>query len=117
MAVQFTRLDYDRQMAFVATDQYETVIGVCQYIISSDRLSAEFTISVSEDWKGRGLASALMKLLIEHAAAQGLETIHGDVLRTNRPMQALMKSLGFTGRSNPDDAEILIYDYPLTDKR
>ncbi|NND92087.1 MAG: bifunctional acetate--CoA ligase family protein/GNAT family N-acetyltransferase [Granulosicoccus sp.] len=114
MIAQFTKLDYDRQMAFVATDDQELVVGACRYMISSDRVSAEFAISISEEWKGCGLASALMRLLIEHATAQGLQSLQGDVLRGNHPMQSLMKSLGFTSRHNPEDPEVLIYEYPLT---
>lgn len=113
MAAQFTKLDYDRQMAFVATDSHNEVVGVSRYMISSNRLTGEFAVMVSEQWKGRGLASALMNILIEHGRAQGLNSLQGDVLRSNHPMQGLMKALGFKARSNPDDPEVLVYEYPL----
>ena len=113
MVAQFTKLDYDRQMAFVATDSNDKVVGANRYTIDNDRQSGEFAISISEDWKGFGLASALMRILIEHAQAHGLKTLHGDVLRSNRPMQALMKSLGFISKSNMDEPEVLIYEYLL----
>lgn len=113
MVAQFTKLDYDRQMAFVATDSNDKVVGANRYMIGNDRQSGEFAISISEDWKGYGLASALMRLLIEHARAHGLKTLHGDVLRSNRPMQALMKSLGFVSKSSPDEPEVIIYEYLL----
>lgn len=113
MVAQFTKLDYDRQMAIVATDEQQAVVGVCRYIISSNRLTGEFAISLSDNWTGIGLASALMRLLIEHAQAQGLKTLQGDVLRSNTTMQGLMKSLGFTCRPSPDEPEILLYQYPL----
>jgi acetyltransferase len=116
MVAQFTKLDYDRQMAFVATDKDDKVIGACRYMISNDRLGGEFAISISEDWKGFGLASAMMRLLIEHAKAQGLKNLHGDVLRSNRPMQALMQSLGFIRKANPDEPEMLIYEYQLEEQ-
>ena len=113
MVAQFTKLDYDRQMAFVATDDQQTVVGVSRYMISNNRLAAEFAISVSDNWKGLGLASSLMRLLIEHAQAQGLKTLQGDVLRSNRAMQGLMKSLGFTSKPSPDEPEVLLYKFPL----
>ena len=115
MAAQFTKLDYDRQMAFAATDENDKVVGACRYMMSNDRLSGDFGISISEDWKGCGLASALMRLLMEHAAAQGLHTLHGDVLRSNRPMQRLMQSLGFVSKYNPDDPEVMWYEYSFND--
>ena len=84
-------------------------------MISNDRLFGEFAISISENWKSQGLASALMKLLLKHARSQGLESLQGDVLMTNTPMQALMKSLGFTSRPDSEDPEVLRFQFSLTE--
>ncbi|MFK7996795.1 MAG: GNAT family N-acetyltransferase [Granulosicoccus sp.] len=123
MAAQFTKLDYERQMAFVATQdmidavrepgQSQVVIGASRYMVSNNRLSGEFAVSVSDQHGGRGLATQLMRLLMEHAASQGLKSIRGDVLRTNKPMQALMKSLGFNAESSKDDHEVIVYSIAL----
>ena len=115
MLAQFTKLDYDRQMAFVAIDDHDDVIGVSRYVINNDRLFGEFAISISENWKSQGLASALMKLLIEHAKSQGLKSLQGDVLMTNTPMQALMKSLDFSSSPDPEDPEVLRFQFSLTE--
>jgi len=113
MVAQFTKLDYDRQMAIVAVAQVddgaEIIIGVSRYAINSKRTEGEFALSVADDWQGLGLASALMRLLIEHAGANGLQRLRGDVLRSNRPMQGLMKSLGFKATADPDDRDVIIY--------
>ena len=85
-------------------------------MISSDRESGEFAISISEDWKVRGLASHLMRLLIEHATAQGLKTLHGDVLRTNTPMQKLMKALNFKSHVDPDEPELMVFTLSLPEE-
>lgn len=123
MMAQFTKLDYDRQMAFVATQDTldnpseqslaQNVIGSCRYIVSSNRLVGEFAISVSDQSAGKGLATQLMHLLIEHAESQGLQQLQGDVLRDNKPMQALMKSLNFTPTPSQDDHEVLVYTLEL----
>ncbi len=123
MMAQFTKLDYDRQMAFVATedtieeplerDQSPGVIGACRYIISSNRLAGEFAITISDQNAGKGLATQMMHLLIEHASSQGLQTLQGDVLRDNKPMQGLMKSLTFKPSPSPDDHEVLVYTLEL----
>jgi len=115
MVAQFTKLDYDGQMAFVAVSEVNNVVGVSRYMISSNRLSGEFAISVSDDWKGLGLASSLMRLLMEHAKDQGLQTLQGDVLRTNTPMHGLMKSLGFKSRTSPGEPEVLLFTYSLNE--
>ena len=113
MTAQFTKLDYDRQMALVATNDADEITGVSRYVISSDRQQAEFAISVSEQWKGKGLASALMRLLIEHAREQGLKTMYGDVLQSNVAMQGLMKSLGFKTTPDPESQDTLRYQITL----
>ena len=123
MVAQFTKLDYDRQMAFVATgspihapsasDEPQPLLGVSRYMIDNDRSSGEFAVSVSDDSAGKGLAKKLMLLLLEHAASQGLQTLYGDVLRNNKPMQGLMKSLGFKGEISHEDHEVIIFSYQL----
>ncbi|MFK7862371.1 MAG: GNAT family N-acetyltransferase [Granulosicoccus sp.] len=123
MVAQFTKLDYERQMAFVATEdsidgvrkpgQSQIVIGACRYTVRNNRQSGEFAVSVSDEHNGRGLATQLMQLLIEHATSQGLKSIHGDVLRTNKPMQALMNSMGFTPTPSKDDNEVIVYSLDL----
>lgn len=115
LVAQFTKLDYDRQMAFVAVQDSGKgeVVGVSRYTMSTDRQHAEFAVSIADSWHGEGLASSLMKLLIEHATAQGLQAIIGDVLHTNSPMRGLMKSLGFKKSIDPNDRDILRFTLPL----
>jgi len=115
MIAQFTKLDYDRQMAFVAVSDNGNgdVVGVSRYTMTTDRLSAEFAVSIDDDWQGQGLASALMKQVIAHAKAQNLQQLTGDVLATNNPMRGLMKSLGFNAIRDPNDKELLLYTLPL----
>jgi len=129
MMAQFTKLDYDRQIAFVAVsdnsnsnnikpdynnpDANHQVVGVSRYSIHSDGTSAEFAVAIADDWQGNGLASALMRLLIEHAREKQLKQLHGDVLSTNTAMQHLMKSLGFVATRNPEEHDVYIYTYQL----
>ena len=114
MLAQFTKLDYDRAMAFVADFGDGRVAGVSRYTVESDRRAGEFAVSVADDSQGQGLATRLMGLLIEHAADRGLERLWGDVLRDNAPMRALMKSLGFEARRSEEDPELLVYELALT---
>ena len=113
MVAQFTKLDYDRQMAFVAVADDDHVVGVSRYAMDGERREGEFAVSVADAWQGVGLASALMRLLIEHATAQGLALLRGDVLRDNKPMHRLMESLGFESRADPEDRDIVIFTMAL----
>jgi len=123
LMAQFTKLDYDRQMAFIATsdaldpanekDAKQRVLGASRYTISSNRQSGEFAVSVIDECAGKGLATQLMHILMEHARSQGLKTLFGEVLRNNTPMQALMKSLDFHGVVSREDNDVIIFSCDL----
>ena len=124
MMAQFTKLDYDRQMCFVATTdkldtprdagELQTVIGSCRYITDSNAQTGEFAVAVSDDSAGKGLATQLLTLLMKHAQSQGLISIHGDVLRANTGMQALMRSLKFKATRSGSDHDIIVYSMALS---
>ncbi len=116
MVAQFTKLDYDRQMAFVAVSDNGSgqVVGVSRYAMSTDKQSGEFAVSIANDWQGLGLATKLMALIIEHARYQGIKELVGDVLMSNTGMRALMKSMGFTSAVSKENREVLVFTLSLT---
>jgi acetyltransferase len=98
MLSRFTQIDYDREMALVATvdeDGCEIQIGVARYIINPDGESCEFGMAVADAWQGRGIGHKLMSELIEVAHDKGLERMEGEVLSKNIGMLDLAESLGF----------------------
>lgn len=107
---RLTQIDYDREMAFIATthekeSSQEIQIGVARYAINPDNVSCEFAIVVADDWQGDGLARRLMEILIETAQKQPeLHTMHGDFLVDNQRMIHLATRLGFVISTHPDDA-------------
>jgi acetyltransferase len=106
MLSRFTQIDYDREMALVATveeDGSEIQIGVARYIINPDSVSCEFGMAVADAWQGRGIGHRLMTSLIEIAHDKGLEWMGGEVLASNRGMLDLAESLGFSISSVPGD--------------
>lgn len=110
MLSRFTQIDYDREMALIALAQQdggERQVGVARYVTYLDGRGCEFSIVVSDDWQNRGLATELLRRLIDIARERGLEEMDGVVLRENRGMLALAKELGFTRRSAPEDPEIV----------
>ncbi len=108
LIAQFTRLDYDRQMAFVAEAPAGGIAGISSYVISSDHRSAEFALAVAEDSKRQGLGKALMRLLAEHARKHQVHQLEGMVLRENQGMRKLMESLGFSESGDPEDREVVV---------
>jgi acetyltransferase len=105
MLVRFTQIDYDREMAFVATvagAAGEEEIGVVRYVTNPDGESCEFAIVIADDWHRRGLGRRLMTQLVDVARARGLRTMIGHVLAENRGMLTLCQGLGFVISDSPE---------------
>jgi acetyltransferase len=106
--VRLTQIDYDREMAFVAVrDATGETVGVARLVCESEGRSGEFAVIVQADMKGRGLASLLVRRLIDWGRAQGLHEIEGQILADNQPMLAFARQLGFTVRRMVDDPEVM----------
>jgi acetyltransferase len=99
LLARLTQIDYDREMAFVATVETaagELEIGVARYHTNPDGVSCEFAIVVADEWLGKGIGRSLMRELMQRAAARGLQTMRGTVMLDNHAMVAFVKSLGFS---------------------
>lgn len=113
MLARYTRIDYDRELALIATVQVpnpehrgyprEQIIGFAHYLRNSDGRGAEYALAIGDAWHRRGLGAQLMRGLINAAQEQGLTYIDGVVLAKNRPMLALMNHLGFQNDMDADD--------------
>ena len=118
MLVRFTQIDYDREMALVATvvgdDGKERQVGVSRYVVNPDGESVEFALAVADDWQKCGVGRKLMSALIDCARMKGYRAVVGDVLTTNTKMFRLMSSLGFTIHPHPDDTAVKRVVKPLT---
>ena len=108
LAARFARIDYDREMALLATPMDDdTVLGVSRYAADADLRRAEFALAVRSDWHHRGLGHLLMTRLIEAAKARGIGALYGDVLRENATMLDLCREIGLTAGTHPDDPTLL----------
>lgn len=109
MLARFTQIDYDREMALIATtekDGQEVQIAVCRYITQPDGLSCEFAVVVADAWQHRGVGHRLMAQLIEAARDRGLRVMEGDILADNYEMLTLAESLGFTVTTTDEDPKV-----------
>ena len=101
---RLTQIDYDREMAFVASapgaDGEAETLGVVRIVATPDNETAEFAIIIRSDMKGQGLGSGLMRKMIDYSRERGIRIFSGDVMYDNQPMLDLLKRFGFTfGRS------------------
>ncbi len=116
MLARYTQVDYHRELALVATTfvpnpahrgyPQEVIIGLAHYLRHPDGRGAEYALVIGDAWQRRGLGGQLMRMLIDAAREQGLDYIDGVVLAENRPMLALMTSLGFRVDRDHDDTSL-----------
>lgn len=114
MLSRYTHVDYNREIALVATckrvneqgQPHEVIIGLAHYLRNPDGQGAEYALVIADDWQGRGLGRRLMSRLIEAARDQGLTYIEGLVLSNNRPMLSLMTQLGMVNDPDPEDTSM-----------
>jgi len=118
MVARLTQIDYDREMAFVATmleNGTEVEIGVCRYAVNPDGESCEFAVGVADEWQHRGLARRLMGVLIETARNKGLAYMNGVFLSNNERMLKFVQGLGFVLSNDPEDNTVKLGVLSLQD--
>ncbi len=124
MLARFTLIDYDREMALVATvhdrnggrddvPETERIIGVSRYVTSPDQSSCEFALAVADEYHGKGIGSRLMERIMDSAREKGLSEMHGLVLANNSGMLKLVKRLGFVTKSYVDDSSFRLVTHRL----
>ncbi|MFT3760387.1 GNAT family N-acetyltransferase [Thauera sp.] len=120
MVARFTQIDYDREMALIATTTddsgAEQMIGSARYVLAADGESVEFALVVGDGWQRHGLGRRLMGALIDVARARRYRAIFGDVLGNNGKMLRLMHSLGFLVQPHPEENTLRRVTKPLHGK-
>jgi acetyltransferase len=96
-----------------AADGIDIVGSATCFISRHDPATCEFAISVAEAFGGVGLASTLMRALIDAAGKRGLQQMEGFVLAANRPMLRLAQRLGFSVARDKDDPSVCVCRLPL----
>jgi len=113
---RLTQIDYEREMAFVATVPLpgggEETLGVARAVADPDNLTAEFGVIVRSDILGGGLGRRLMHKLIGHFRQRGTQRMVGEILHENSRMLQLAQSLGFKvqPRALGDDTQKVVLD-------
>jgi acetyltransferase len=110
MLAHFTRVDYDRHMALIATadrDGGEIQVAVARYVAGENRQRCEFAVAVADAWQRKGLGRRLLEALMAAARAAGMREMYGDVLAGNRGMLRLMESMGYSARLDSRDSRIM----------
>lgn len=108
---RLTQIDYDREMAFIATradkDGTPVTLGVVRTVTDPDNQRAELAILVRSDLKGTGLGRRLLDTIVSYTRRRGTRAITIQVLADNEPMLSLAKKSGFTLRRTEDDPDVV----------
>jgi acetyltransferase len=102
----YTRIDYDRHMAFVCQADGR-LVGEARYVANPGTRSCELGIVVADDWHHTGIAQLLLDALMRAAHARGFETMEGLVLAENRDMQDFVRELGFEVEPMPEEPSLV----------
>ncbi|MFP4314937.1 MAG: bifunctional acetate--CoA ligase family protein/GNAT family N-acetyltransferase [Desulfovibrionales bacterium] len=115
----FTQIDYDREMAFIATVTGENnrpeTLGVVRASTKPDNSSAEFAIIIRSEYKGQGLGAMLFEKIIRYCKSRGTRYLEGETLPENKAMTALARKYGFSIKVDYDN-EIVKMRLPLNPK-
>lgn len=121
---RLTQIDYDREMAFIATRPRNATrapagdgddatmggaaetLGVVRTVTDPDNRRAELAILVRSDLKGTGLGTVLMDKIIRHHRARGTAAIVAQVMADNTAMLRLARKCGFAITPHPEDPEV-----------
>ena len=79
-------------VATVGNGDGELIVGLGGYVRSGP--AADIAFAVAEDFRGRGVASRLLRQLADIARASGIVRFEADVLAENAPMLAVLRNSG-----------------------
>jgi acetyltransferase len=107
LLARFTQLDYDRELALVVLHEGRFV-SVGRYAPNPDGTTAEFALTVADEWQGKGLGRALLERLCTRAREAGYAALYGNILADNHDMLHLAMRLGFTESSREGNEVVVV---------
>ncbi len=84
----------------------ERIIAESRYMFGSDKEFADVAFMVDENFHGRGIATFLLKHMIEIAKEKGIKGLKADVLDSNSPMLAVFNKLPYVQHRQVGAGEI-----------
>lgn len=87
------RFEHEAIMAFAADG---VTVGIARYLRAGKPGSAEVTVTVADNWRGRGLAKVLLERLAARARSVGIEQLSAVCLAGEHGLVGLLSRLGAT---------------------
>jgi acyl-CoA hydrolase/GNAT superfamily N-acetyltransferase len=102
----FVYVDHRNEVAIVGTvpeAHGEDIIAIGRYYLDQKTNRAEVAFVVRDDWQMRGIGGFIMKHLATIAKRNGISGFTAEVMRDNKPMQAVINHSGMKVRSSLND--------------
>jgi acetyltransferase len=107
-----TDVDHVSHTALVAVDDAGRLVGEARYATAEPNgRTADFAVTVADEWQGRGVGTRLARRLVRAARANGMTRLTALTLADNGAANALVKRLGF--RLAGSDGDALEYELAL----
>ena len=109
-----TEIDFDREVALVVTTHSgdeETIIGAGRYVVGEAAdagRSAELAFMVEEDYQGLGIASRLLKHLVQIGRQQNVSRFEAIVLSGNQAMLRVFAGSGLPLQQQREGSEVQV---------
>jgi acetyltransferase len=108
-AERFAQVDYERQMAIVASlarDGEEDLIGVARYAQLDPPVDhmAEAAIVVEDAYQHQGLGSELLRQLVNYASQHGVQAFRATVHHSNQRILDFIQRSGLPAAKRLDDS-------------
>jgi RimJ/RimL family protein N-acetyltransferase len=84
------------------------LIGVGNYVVTSDAQSAEVAVAVAHEDHLRGVATTLLRLLGSTARSHGIRWFVADVLAENTDMLRVLSGTGWQRTQRFDGPELIV---------
>ncbi|WP_417615200.1 GNAT family N-acetyltransferase [Parasphingorhabdus sp.] len=108
-------VDHDHKEDYLAFDiDDKTVIASAMVGANDDKSEAEVAIVVRSDYKHRGMSWTFLKYVIDQARQSGIKKLQSIESRQHHAAIELEKEMGFSARSCPGDATLMLLEFDLT---
>lgn len=112
----FTELDHHRHEALWALSESGEPIGTARYVCLDDRPGvAEIAVTIADGWHEHGVGTALLEVLAERAAEEGVERFLAICLPSNLEMIDMIQRLGGGQAETRLKGSLLEVEAPLGD--
>jgi len=108
-------VDHDHKEDYLAFDiDDKTIIASAMVGANDDKSEAEVAIVVRSDYKHRGMSWTFLKYVIDQARQSGIKKLQSIESRQHHSAIELEKEMGFSARSCPGDATLMLLEFDLT---